>query len=248
MKVIFLDIDGVLNSHEWDTETMCGQIHKDKVALLNGVLRVTEAKIVLSSAWRYIVYRGECNLRGLGIHSKPTTERKCTIANLNKVFLIGRLTRDVEVKMFPNGGKVAKIGFACNNRKKNPQSGQYEDDPVFLDLEAYNRGESGKTADLVEQYLRKGSQAYIEGHLQLDQWTAQDGQKRSKLKIVVDNVQFLDPKQDGQGQQGGGQRSYGQRNQGQQNGGYRQQPPANQDADEYSPPLPSGNSEIDLPF
>src|SRR5713101_7488373 len=119
------------------------------------------------------------------------------MANLNKVMLIGRLTRDPEMRTFSNGGKVAKFGFAVNNRKKNPATGQWEDDPVFLDVDAFNRGDFGKTADLIEQYLRKGHQAFIEGHLQLDQWTAQDGQKRSKLKVVVDNVQFLEPRSDG---------------------------------------------------
>lgn len=63
--ILFLDIDGVLNCHEFDREIMCGQIHKEKVALLNHVLRATGARIVLSSAWRYLVYRGEMNLRGL---------------------------------------------------------------------------------------------------------------------------------------------------------------------------------------
>jgi len=121
------------------------------------------------------------------------------MANLNKVMLIGRLTRDPEVRMFSNGGKVAKFGFAVNNRRKNAQTGQWEDEPVFLDCEAFNRGETGKLADLVEQYLHKGNQAFIEGHLQFDQWTSQDGQKRNKLKIVVDNVQFLEPRKDGQG-------------------------------------------------
>ena len=62
---LFLDIDGVLNCHEFDKRIMCGQIHKDKVALLNWVLTETGARIVLSSAWRYLVYRGEMNLRGL---------------------------------------------------------------------------------------------------------------------------------------------------------------------------------------
>jgi single-strand DNA-binding protein len=119
------------------------------------------------------------------------------MANLNKVMLIGRLTRDPEVKMFSNGGKVAKFGFAVNNRKKNSQTGQWEDDPVFLDVEAFNRGETGRQADLVEQGLRKGSQVFIEGHLKLDQWTSQDGQKRSKINIVVDNFQFLEPRGDG---------------------------------------------------
>lgn len=119
------------------------------------------------------------------------------MANLNKVMLIGRLTRDPEVRVFSNGGKVAKFGFAVNNRRKNAQSGQMEDEPVFLDVEAFNRGDVFKQADLCEQYLRKGHQVFIEGHLQLDQWTSQDGQKRSKLKIVVDNFQFLEPRGEG---------------------------------------------------
>ena len=71
------------------------------------------------------------------------------MANLNKVMLIGRLTRDPEVRTFSNGGKVAKFGFAVNNRKKNQQTGQWEDDPVFLDVEAFNRGEFGKLADFL---------------------------------------------------------------------------------------------------
>ncbi len=118
------------------------------------------------------------------------------MANLNKVMLIGRLTRDPEVRTFSNGGKVAKFGFAVNTRKKNQQTGEWEDEPVFLDVEAFNRGEFGKQADLVEQYLSKGRQVFIEGHLRLDQWE-KDGQKRSRLVIVVDNMQFLDPRPDG---------------------------------------------------
>lgn len=118
------------------------------------------------------------------------------MANLNKVMLIGRLTRDPEVRMFSNGGKVAKFGFAVNNRRKNSQTGQWEDEPVFLDIEAFNRGERGRQADLVEQYLRKGHQVFIDGHLKLDQWTSQDGQKRSRLLIVLDDMQFLEPRGD----------------------------------------------------
>jgi single-strand DNA-binding protein len=118
------------------------------------------------------------------------------MANLNKVMLIGRLTRDPEVRTFGNGGKVAKFGFAVNNRRKNQQTGQWEDEPVFLDIEAFNRGEFGKNADLVEQYLTKGRQVFIEGHLRLDQWE-KDGQKRSRLVIVLDNMQFLEPRPDG---------------------------------------------------
>jgi single-strand DNA-binding protein len=119
------------------------------------------------------------------------------MANLNKVMLIGRLTRDPEARSFPNGGKVAKFGFAVNNRRRNNQTGEWEDEPVFIDVDAFNRGETGKLADRVEQYLRKGMQIFIEGHLRLDQWTSQDGQKRSKLTVVADNFQFLEPRADG---------------------------------------------------
>jgi single-strand DNA-binding protein len=125
------------------------------------------------------------------------------MANLNKVMLIGRLTRDPEVRTFTNGGKVAKLGFAVNNRRKNQQTGQWEDEPVFLDLEVFNRGENGRQADTVEQSLRKGNQVFIEGHLRMDNWTSQDGQKRSKLVVVVDNFQFLEPRPEGSGMGGG---------------------------------------------
>jgi single-strand DNA-binding protein len=118
------------------------------------------------------------------------------MANLNKVMLIGRLTRDPEVRTFNNGGKVAKFGFACNNRKKNMATGQWEDEPVFVDMEVFNRGENGRQADLVEQSLRKGQQVFIEGHLRFDQWTSPDGQKRSRLLVRVDNFQFLEPRGD----------------------------------------------------
>jgi single-strand DNA-binding protein len=125
------------------------------------------------------------------------------MANLNKVMLIGRLTRDPEARTFSNGGKVVKFGFAVNNRRKNQQSGQWEDEPVFVDMEVFNRGENGRQADLVEQSLRKGHQVFIEGHLRFEQWTGQDGQKRSKLVVRVDNFQFLEPRSDGASGEGG---------------------------------------------
>jgi single-strand DNA-binding protein len=119
------------------------------------------------------------------------------MANLNKVMLIGRLTRDPETRTFSNGGKVAHLGFAVTGRrKKNSQTGQWEDEPCFLDVNAFNSGyENGrKLADICEQYLHKGNQVYIEGHLVLDQWTNQEGQKQSKIKVIMDDFQFLEPK------------------------------------------------------
>jgi single-strand DNA-binding protein len=125
------------------------------------------------------------------------------MANLNKVMLIGRLTRDPEVRTFGTGGKVANFGFAVNNKKKNQQTGQWEDEPVFLDIEAFNRETGRKLADLVEQYFRKGAQFYLEGHLKLDQWQDKnDGSKRSRLKIVLDDFQFFEARQDGMNNEG----------------------------------------------
>jgi len=120
------------------------------------------------------------------------------MANLNKVMLIGRLTRDPEIKEFSNGGKVANIGFAVNNRRKNQQSGQWEEVPVWVNLKAFNRESGRKLADLVEKYLRKGQQAYVEGHLVLEEWAGkEDGKKQSKMVVYVDEIEFLGKREDG---------------------------------------------------
>jgi len=123
------------------------------------------------------------------------------MANVNKVILVGRLTRDPEVRTFATGGKVAKFGFAVSERKKNQQTGQWEDgDPMFIDCDAYNRGDYGHLADVVEKYLRKGSLAYLEGRLRLERWDDKaSGQKRSKHSLQVDAMQMLDTRQGGEG-------------------------------------------------
>ncbi len=127
------------------------------------------------------------------------------MANLNRVLLIGRLTRDPETRALPSGAKVAKFGFAVNNPRKNATTGEWEDNPVFVDIETWNAGQR-MLADRAEQMLRKGKQVFIEGRLRLDQWTAQDGQKRSRLYVVADNFQLLEPRSEGEG---GGYRSGG---------------------------------------
>jgi len=122
------------------------------------------------------------------------------MANLNKVMLIGRLTRDPEIKEFSNGGKVANIGFAVNNSRKNPQSGQWEEVPVWVELKAFSNERGRKLADLVEKYLRKGSQAYVEGHLVLEEWAGkEDGKKQSKMVVYVDSIEFLGGRSDNAG-------------------------------------------------
>jgi single-strand DNA-binding protein len=119
------------------------------------------------------------------------------MANLNKVMLIGRLTRDPEAIL---NGKGAKFGFAVNNRKQNQETQQWEDVPVFIDMEVWNRGEMGKQAERVLQTLRKGQQVFIEGHLKLDTWEDKNGGgKRSALRVVVENFQYLEPRPEGQG-------------------------------------------------
>lgn len=122
------------------------------------------------------------------------------MANLNKVMLIGRLTRDPEIKTFGNGGKVANVGFAVNNRKKDKQSGEWVDVPVWIDLKVFNRETGRKMADLVESSLKKGQQIYVEGHLVLEEWTGkEDGKKASKMVVYVDDFQFLEKREGGAG-------------------------------------------------
>jgi single-strand DNA-binding protein len=117
------------------------------------------------------------------------------MANLNKVMLIGRLTRDPEPILTDKG---AKFGFAVNNRKKNQTTGAFEDEPVFIDCEIWNRGDNGQQATLVLQNLRKGQQVFIEGRLKMDTWEDKNGGgKRSALRVVVENFQYLEPRQDG---------------------------------------------------
>ena len=161
------------------------------------------------------------------------------MANLNKVMLIGRLTRDPESRAFANGGKVVKFGFAVNNRRKNQQTGEWMEEPVFVDCEAFS-GEYSKTGDVIERFLHKGSQAYIEGHLKLDQWDDKTtGAKRSALRLVVDNVQLLDPKQGGQMGDGAPARS---------GGAPRQQPARNNYDDAPAEEPASGGSDGEIPF
>ena len=108
------------------------------------------------------------------------------MAYLNKVFLIGNLTRDPELRVTPKGTAVCQFGIAVNRQFKD-ESGATRDETTFVDIEAW-----GKQGELVSKYLTKGCLAMVEGRLKLDQWEDKtSGQKRSKLKVVLDNVQFL---------------------------------------------------------
>lgn len=118
--------------------------------------------------------------------------------NLNKVFLMGNLTRDVELKSTASNQSVAQIGMAVNRRWRTPE-GEDREEVTFVDCEAW-----GRTAETLAKYLSKGRPVFIEGRLKLDQWEDKEGGKRSKLKIVVEGFQFIDSKPGAGGAGGGG--------------------------------------------
>jgi single-strand DNA-binding protein len=108
------------------------------------------------------------------------------MANLNKVMLIGNLTRDPELRYTPKGTAVADIAIAIN-RIWNNEAGQRQEETTFVDVTLW-----GRQAELAQQYLTKGRGIYVEGRLQMDTWDDKTtGQKRSKLKVIGENLQFL---------------------------------------------------------
>jgi len=117
--------------------------------------------------------------------------------NFNKVFLMGNLTRDVETRA-AGTSTVGNFGLAMN-RKFKASSGEFKEETTFVDCEAW-----GRTAETMAQYLAKGRPVFVEGRLKLDQWQDNNGQNRSKLKVVVENFQFIDSRQGSQGGGGGG--------------------------------------------
>ena len=106
-------------------------------------------------------------------------------ASLNKAFLIGNLTRDVELRYIPSGAAVSNFGLAVNRTYTN-SDGEKVDDVCYIDIVAWNR-----LAEVAGEYLSKGQPIFVEGRLQMDSWEQEDGQKRSKLKVVAQNIQFL---------------------------------------------------------
>ncbi len=106
------------------------------------------------------------------------------MAAYNRVVLVGNITREIELRYTQSGTAVTDIGLAINERKKNP-SGEWVDDPQFIDVTLW-----GRTAEVAAEYLGKGSPILIEGRLRLESWES-DGQKRSRLKVVGERMQML---------------------------------------------------------
>jgi len=118
------------------------------------------------------------------------------MANYNRVILAGNLTRDPELSYTPSNTPICKFGMAINRRWRG-QDGNSREETCFVDCTAF-----GRQAETINQYMNKGRPLLIEGRLNYSQWTGQDGQKRSKLAVVVETFQFLGGRQDGGG--GGG--------------------------------------------
>jgi len=119
------------------------------------------------------------------------------MASLNKVMLIGNLTRDPEIRYTPKGQAVTDIGLAVN-RVYTTESGEKREEVTFIDVTLW-----GRTAEVVHQYCKKGRPLFVEGRLQLDTWDDKTtGQKRSKLKVIGDGIQLLGSREGG-GEGGG---------------------------------------------
>jgi single-strand DNA-binding protein len=118
------------------------------------------------------------------------------LAALNKVMLMGRLTRDPEVRVIPSGVSVANLGLAINRRYKD-KTGEWKDDTCFVTVVLWS-----KQAEVAQRYLRKGSAIYVEGRLESRSWEGKDGEKRSTLEVRADRFEFLDKttrREDGMG-------------------------------------------------
>ena len=107
------------------------------------------------------------------------------MANFNKVMLMGNLTRDPQLSYTPNQTAVVDFGMAVN-RRWTGQDGQSRDETCFVDCRMF-----GRRAEVVNKYCKKGNPLFVEGRLTFDSWQAQDGSKRSKLRVTVENFEFI---------------------------------------------------------
>jgi single-strand DNA-binding protein len=150
------------------------------------------------------------------------------MASYNKVILLGNLTRDPQLSYTPNQTAVVDFGLATNRRWKG-QDGTQRDDTCFVDCRMF-----GRRAEVINNYLKKGQPIFLEGRLSFSSWEAQDGSKRSKLRVTVENFEFVGG--GGSGGQSGGKSSGPSRNQSYQ-GGAPESP-------EFEPGMP----DDDIPF
>ena len=124
--------------------------------------------------------------------------------SFNKIILMGNLTRDPQLRYLPNNTAVCEFGMAMNHRWRD-RDGNQREEVCFVDLAAF-----GRSGEVINQYMAKGRALLVEGRLKFDSWTGQDGQKRSKHSVVVDNFQFVGAREGaGSGSGAGGGQSGG---------------------------------------
>ena len=161
------------------------------------------------------------------------------MASFNKVMLMGNLTRDPEIKYTPKGTAIADIGLAVN-RNYTTESGEKREEVTFIDVTLW-----GRVAEIVGEYCKKGRPLFVEGRLQLDTWDDKaTGQKRSKLKVVGENIQLLGSREGGAGGGGGGEHGEG-RSESRSEARPQQNRPAARPA--APPPRPPADPDLDAP-
>lgn len=122
--------------------------------------------------------------------------------SFNKVILLGNLTRDPETRVTANGHTICKLGMAVS-RVYSTRDGERKEETTFVDIDAF-----GKQAEVLTKYMRKGRPLMVEGRLKLDQWESNEGQKRSKLGVVLENFQFVGGRDDNAGGDSGDSGGY----------------------------------------
>jgi single-strand DNA-binding protein len=157
------------------------------------------------------------------------------MANINRVVLVGNLTRDPELKSLPSGSSVCDLRMAVNFRRKNQQTGEWIEEPNYFTVSVF-----GAQGENCARFLTKGRAVAIDGRLRWRQWDAQDGTKREAVDIVADTVQFIGPREDGPGG-------------GSQSGGYSGRPAAAPAPAPVGPAEPApwgggGDVDDDIPF
>jgi single-strand DNA-binding protein len=122
------------------------------------------------------------------------------MASINRVVLVGNLTRDPELRHTPSGMAVCSLRIAVNTRRKDQASGQWVEKPNYFDITVW-----GQQGENCAQYLSKGRPVGVDGRLEWREWDAQDGTKRQAVEVIADSVQFLGGRGDGEAPDGGRQ-------------------------------------------
>ena len=158
------------------------------------------------------------------------------MASFNKVILMGNLTRDPELRVTSSGLSICKLGLAVS-RYYTTKEGEKKEETTFVDIDAF-----GRSAETISKYMRKGRPILIEGRLRLDQWESKEGEKRSKLGVVLDTFQFVGSRDDADDSGGGGSSS----------SGYEDSSPPARKSKPSTAPAPDGADEDvlddDVPF